>query len=332
MKMGECGMEGLLGAMELMRLNLLSPVILCFFLGVAATLVRSDMRFPEQLYHGLSIYLLLAIGLKGGVAIVASGGEGLWLVLGSGALLSALTPLWCYPLLRRLVGMDGANAAAVAAHYGSVSVVTFLAGSSFMLRIGEPYEGFMPALVAVMEVPSIVVALLLAQNRSASGSDWRGSLHTVLAGKSVFLLLGGLLIGMLSGESGFRKVEAFFVSPFQGLLCLFLLEMGMVASRRFADLGKVGPRLIVFAVLLPVLHALAGMMVAQVCGLSRGGAFIFATLAASSSYIAAPATVRLALPQASPALYLTSSLAITFPFNLTIGIPLYYGMTAWFFG
>jgi hypothetical protein len=321
-----------MSVLELLQLNLLSPVILCFFLGIAATLVRSDMRFPEQLYHGLSIYLLLAIGIKGGVAMVSSPGSGVWIALVAATALSAATPLWCYPILRFLGRMNQANAAAVAAHYGSVSVVTFLAGIAFLQATGESYEGFLPAMVAVMEVPSIVVALLLA-NRSASQERqrWTQSVRTVLTGKSVFLLIGGLIIGLISGEAGLAKVDAFFVKPFQGVLCLFLLEMGMVASRRFGDLRKVGPFLLFFGILVPLLHAILGIYLGQLCGLSRGGAFIFGILAASSSYIAAPATIRLALPQASPALYLPSSLAITFPFNLTIGIPLYYLVSGWMY-
>ena len=317
---------------ELLQLNLLSPVILCFFLGITATLVKSDMRFPEQLYHGISIYLLLAIGIKGGVALVSSPGSGVWIALAAATLLSAATPLWSYPVLRYLGRMNGVNAAAVAAHYGSVSVVTFLAGIAFLQAIGESYEGFLPAMVAVMEVPSIIVALLLANNGTeGQRQPWTRSLRTVLTGKSVFLLLGGLLIGMVSGESGLAQVEAFFVEPFKGVLCLFLLEMGMVASRRFEDLRRVGIFLFLFGILMPLLHALIGTYIGYLCGLSRGGCFILGTLAASSSYIAAPATVRLALPQASPALYLTSSLAITFPFNLTVGIPLYYLLSGIFF-
>jgi hypothetical protein len=319
-----------MSVIELLQLNLLSPVILCFFLGIAATLVRSDMRFPEQLYHGLSIYLLLAIGIKGGVALVASPGSGVWIALIAATALSAATPLWCYPILRFMGRMNQANAAAVAAHYGSVSVVTFLAGISFLQAIGESYEGFLPAMVAVMEVPSIVVALLLAnRSRSSERSSWTQSVRTVLTGKSVFLLLGGLVVGLLSGETGLAKVEAFFVAPFQGVLCLFLLEMGMVASRRFGDLRKVGPFLLAFGILLPAVHAVLGIYIGELCGLTRGGSFILGILAASSSYIAAPATIRLALPEASPALYLTSSLAVTFPFNLTVGIPLYYLISGW---
>ena len=317
---------------DLLQLNLLSPVILCFFLGIAATLVRSDMRFPEQLYHGLSIYLLLAIGIKGGVSLVASPGSGIWIALLVATLLSACTPLWCYPILRYLGRMNRTDSAAVAAHYGSVSVVTFLAGIAFLQALGESYEGFLPAMVAVMEVPSIVIALLLANRKAGDERQpWTASVRTVLTGKSVFLLLGGLLVGILSGENGLAKVDAFFVQPFQGVLCLFLLEMGMVASRRFRDLKKVGGFIIIFGIAVPLLHALLGIYLGSLCGLSRGGAFILGVLAASSSYIAAPATVRLALPKASPAIYLTSSLAITFPFNLTVGIPLYYTLSGWLY-
>lgn len=320
-----------MSAIELLQLNLLSPVILCFLLGIAATLLRSDMRLPEQLYQGLSIYLLFAIGLKGGVAMVSSPSPGMIQVLLVAIAFSALIPLWCYPILRKLGRFSSADAAAVAAHYGSVSVVTFLAGIAFLQALGESYEGFLPAVVAVMEVPGIIVALLLAQRKNPAASSWMGSIKTVMTGKSVFLLLGGLLIGVIAGPQGMAKVEGFFVTPFQGVLCLFLLEMGMVASRRFEDLRKAGFFLLAFAVVIPVVHAIAGIWLGMYLGLSKGGAFILGILASSSSYIAAPATVRLALPQASPALYLTSSLAITFPFNLTIGIPLYFALANWFY-
>jgi len=321
-----------MSVLELLQLNLLSPVILCFFLGIAATLVKSDMRFPEQLYHGLSIYLLLAIGIKGGVAMVEYPGSKVWMALGLAAVISALTPLWTNPVLRFLGKLSPVNSWAVAAHYGSVSVVTFLAGIAFLQALGETYEGFLPAMVAVMEVPSIIIALLMANRTNGDErTSWARSLKTVVTGKSVFLLLGGLVVGMLSGQQGLAQVDAFFVAPFKGVLCLFLLEMGMVASRRFEDLRKAGIFLIAFGILMPVLHAFLGMYLGQLIGLSRGGAFILGVLAASSSYIAAPATIRLALPQASPALYLTSSLAITFPFNLVAGIPLYYLASSWFY-
>ena len=316
-------------AAELIQLNLLSPAILCFLLGIGATMVRSDLRFPEPLYQALSIYLLLAIGLKGGVALSSSGYSGIWLALLAAVLLSAATPLWCYPLLRYLLRFKPVDASAISAHYASVSVVTYLAATAFLHVLNEPYEGFLPSMVALMEVPGIIVALLIIQRGSNARSSWLVSIRSVLVGKSVFLLLGGLVVGMLSGEAGMAKVDAFFVHPFQGVLCLFLLEMGMVAARRFSGFGNVGIPLLLFGLLIPILHAMVGIQVGTMVGLSRGGAFILGTLAASASYIAAPATIRMVLPQANPAYYLTSALAITFPFNLTVGIPLYYLLSGW---
>lgn len=320
-----------MSTIDLIQLNLLSPPILCFILGLLATVVRSDLRFPEPFYQGLSIYLLLAIGMKGGAALSANPGGGIWLVLLAAVLLSAVIPLWAFPMLRFLGKMNTADAGAVAAHYGSVSIVTFLAGTAFLDAMRVPYEGFLPAVVALMEIPGIVVALLLIQRFSGKRTAWTESVVTVVTGKSVFLLLGGLGVGLLSGPAGLVKVEPFFVHPFYGALCLFLLEMGMVTARRFGDFRKVGWFLLGFAFVMPMLHALLGIYIGQLCGLSRGGAFILGTLAASASYIAAPATIRLAVPQANPGYYLTASLAITFPFNLTLGIPLYYTFANWIF-
>lgn len=322
----------LMNALELLQLNLLSPVILCFFLGILATMVRSDLRIPESLYQGLSIYLLLAIGLKGGVALATHAGPGMWLALGASVMLSAAIPLWCYPVLRYFGKLRAVDAAAVAGHYGSVSVVTFLAASTFLTQLNQPAESFMVAFVAVMEVPGILVALLVARRATGADAPWFESAKNVLAGKSVFLLLGGIGVGLLAGERGLVKVEAFFVAPFYGVLCIFLLEMGMVASRRFRDLGAMGVPLFLFGVLMPVVNGVLGIWIGEICGLSRGGGFLLGVLAASSSYIAAPATIRIALPEASPALYLTSSLAITFPFNLVVGIPLYYAISGWIYG
>jgi hypothetical protein len=318
-----------MSALELIQINLFSPVILCFFLGIIATLVKSDLRFPEPLYQALSIYLLLAIGMKGGFAIRASTESGILLALVAGMILSAAIPLWAYPILRFMGRFTKADAAAVAAHYGSVSVVTFLAATTFLSAIGVHYEGFFPALVAVMEIPGIIVALLLIGRSREEPTPWLDSFYTVLSGKSVFLLIGGLAVGYVSGEQGMIKVEPFLIAPFHGILCLFLLEMGMLASRRFSDLKRVGKFIIAFGVLMPIANAVIGILVGSLIGLSQGGAFILGTLASSASYIAAPATIRLAVPEASPALYLTSSLAITFPFNLTIGIPLYFTIARW---
>ena len=225
-----------------------------------------------------------------------------------------------YLLARRFLRVGREDAAALAAHYGSVSAVTFLAALTFVQAVGDAAPGFMPTLVALLEVPGIVVALLLAKRREGRLGE---ALHEVLTGKSVVLLLGGLLVGLLSGEEGMKKVEAFFVEPFQGALTLFLLDLGMVAASRLSVLRQVGLRLVLFGVGLALFHGALGVYLGLLVGLGVGGAAVLGAMAASASYIAAPAAVRIALPEANPSLYLTASLAVTFPFNLVLGIPLY---------
>ena len=310
--------------LTVLQANLLSPLVLAFVLGAAATLVRSDLRLPEPLYQSLAIYLLLAIGLKGGVALSQTPAD----VFARPALatlgLGLVTPLFAFAALRRLGGMDAANAAALAAHYGSVSAVTFIAAQDFVAAAGTAGEAFMPALVAILEVPAILVALMLVQ-----GGAWQVALREVLSGRSIVLLLGGLLIGYAIGPAGFAPVEPFFVGGFKGALTLFLLEMGLVAARRLRDLRQVGFTLLGFGLLAPLAHGALGVYLGWLAGLSTGGCAVLGAMAASASYIAAPAAVRLALPQANPAYYLTASLGITFPFNLTLGIPLYLAQARW---
>lgn len=319
-----------MSTLELVQLNLLSPIVLAFVLGMVATLVRSDLKFPDELYTALSIYLLLAIGLKGGAALAETplrefGGPALATLA-----LGIAIPLWSYAIVRRLGKMSVADAAAIAAHYGSVSVVTFIAALSFLDAARVSYEGFLPTLVAVLEVPAIIVALLLARLRSGAGrGSWGTVLHEVMAGRSIILLLGGLVIGALSGAAGLAKVKPFFVDPFQGALVLFLLEMGMVAARRFRDLPKAGVFLLAFGMVMPLLHGALGVWMGSLVGLSMGGSMVLGVMAASASYIAAPAAVRIALPEANPGYYLTAALAITFPFNLTVGIPVYFAIAQW---
>lgn len=315
--------------LDMLAANLLSPIILAFVLGVIASLVRSDLRLPEALYNGLSIYLLLAIGLKGGVELNKTplgdfvGPALLTLVLG------LLTPVVAYNVLRRLGGFDRVNASAIAAHYGSVSAVTFIVANTFGTMTGQAPEGFMPALVAILEVPAIVVALMIAFTRDKRAGSWQDALHEVLAGRSVVLLVGGLLIGLAVGPARFEPVAPFFVSGFQGALVLFLLEMGIVAARRLKDLREVGAFLIGFGILLPILHGVLAVWLGGLVGLSVAGSAVLGAMVSSASYIAAPAAVRIALPEANPTYYLTASLGITFPFNVTLGIPLYYAVAEW---
>jgi hypothetical protein len=298
-------------------------MVLAFALGVLATLVHSDLKVPDALYDTLAIYLLLAIGLKGGVALSDARLAEVALPALAAVLLGVGIPVWCFLILRHLGRFDRANAAAVAAHYGSVSAVTFIACLAFLQKIGVAYEGFVPALVAVLEVPGIVVALLLARRGEAR---WGETLRELMTGKSVVLLAGGLLIGWISGRDGFAPVAPLFEGLFRGALVLFLLEMGLVAARRFRDLRRAGPFLLAFAIVMPVAHAALGVTLGTLAGLSLGGATVLGILAGSASYIAAPAAVRIALPEANPSLYLTASLAVTFPFNLAVGIPLAHAL------
>lgn len=318
--------------LDLLLANLLSPIILAFVLGVIASLVRSDLRLPDALYNALSIYLLLAIGLKGGVELNKTPiGE----FIGPALLtlfLGILTPIIAYNVLRRLGRFDRVNASAIAAHYGSVSAVTFIVAITFGTMTGRAPEGFMPALVAILEVPAIVVALMIAFTRDKRAGSWQDALHEVLAGRSVILLMGGLLIGLAVGPSGFEPVAPFFVNGFQGALVLFLLEMGIVAARRLKDLREVGAFLVGFGILLPIVHGLLAVWLGGLVGLSMAGAAVLGAMVSSASYIAAPAAVRIALPEANPTFYLTASLGITFPFNVTLGIPLYYTFAEWFIG
>ncbi len=322
---------------EILATNLLSPVVLAFALGALATLIKSDLEFPEPLYQALSIYLLLAIGLKGGAALAVTPMSVVWAPAAMTLFLGALTPVTAFVILRFVGKMDQVNAGALAAHYGSVSAVTFLAAIAFAEATGAPAEGFMPALVALLEVPAIGVGLLLARMGTRSSDDapsqdpqgtptWMLAVHEVLTGRSIVLLVGGLVIGWISGPVRMSEVEPFFTAIFPGVLSLFLLEMGLVAARRLRDLKKTGLFLVLFGTLVPVLHGALGVWGGTLAGLSVSGAAVFGTLVASASYIAAPAAVRVALPEAKPSLYLTASLGITFPFNLVVGIPIFFAM------
>ncbi len=326
-------------------LSLSSPMVLAFLLGIMATLVRSELRIPDQLYAALTIYLLFAIGLKGG-AHLAGVPFADFARPGAAAIgLCVAIPLWSYFLLQRLGGFSRIDAAAIAAHYGSVSAVTFGASLAFLDQMKVGHEAFLPALLAIMEVPAIIVALLLAGRRrepttgpsgpgfpAAGPQAWGRVLHELLTGKGVVLLLGGLAIGLLSGKTGFDQVSPFFETPFRGVLTLFLLEIGLVTGRRLGELRSAGFFLCGFALVMPILHGLLGVWLGRWAGLGVGGATVLGTLAASASYIAAPAAVRVALPEANPAFYLTASLAITFPFNVVLGIPAYFAFARWLLG
>lgn len=308
--------------------NLTSPIVLFFALGLVAALVRSDLTVPEAFAKGLTIYLMLAIGFKGGAAVAKNGITPEFLVTaGVGILLGLAIPVIAHQLLTRLRLLDNVNAAAVAAHYGSVSIVTFVAGTSLLGSLGVDYDGYMIAVTAIMETPAIIVGLWLA-NSGMQGDEKAGFskdlMHEVLLNGSVVLLMGAFVIGFVSGEPGMKAVSAFVDAPFKGILCLFMLDMGLLAGRRLAAARLLTPSLVTFGVLMPLVSATLALGMSLALGLSVGTGTLLMTLAASSSYIAVPAAMRIALPQANPAIYVTLSLAVTFPFNLSLGLPLYY--------
>jgi len=310
--------------------NLLSPMVLSFALGLGAALARSGLSVPEAVAKALSIYLLFAIGFKGGVAVAEHGADAaLFASLGAGIALSALIPLVAFTILRVMTPFGRTDAAAVAAHYGSISIVTFVAASAALTDRGLEHEGFMVAVAAAMEAPAILVALLLVQGGGPARNRARTKLDGTLLGEvalngSIVLLVGAFLIGWITGAEGMGEIEGFITDPFKGVLCLFLLDMGLVAGqglRRGA--GRLGLGAIAFGLIMPLIGGAIALVPALLIGLSVGGTALLVTLAASASYIAVPAAMRIALPEAEPSIYLTLSLGVTFPFNLVIGIPLY---------
>ncbi len=322
--------------LEILKTNLISPIVLAFLLGIIARLLKSELSLPKDLYASLSIYLLLALGLKGGVELSESSFQAIaWPALVTIAL-GCFTPISAYFLMRKIGRFNQIDAAALAAHYGSVSAVTFIAANQFVTSLNASAEGFMPTLVTLLESPGILVALAIGamKREKLLGSSQivkskKALLHEIFTSRSMVLLLGGLLIGFLVGKKAYEPVKPFFDTGFKGALVLFLLEMGIVAGARFADLKKVGAALVSLGILIPILHGSIGVILGTWAGLSVGGATVLGAMAASASYIAAPPAVRMTLPEANPTYYLTASLAITFPFNLVAGIPLYFKLASY---
>ena len=308
---------------ELLSLNLGSPAVLAFALGLIAALLKSDLRFPESVTSLLSSYLLLAIGIKGGIQIRKADLGDLALPMVVTLVIGIIAPLVAYYGARRFVRLDVANAASIAAHYGSVSAVTFTAAESFTQAAGTIDEGYMAALVALLEVPGIVVAMVIA-SLVMGALPLKKAIHEVVTGKSVMLLIGGIAIGLIASTESMVKVEPFFLGLFPGVLCLFLVDLGTLAGQRLSTLRSAGWRIVAFAVAIPILFGALGVVGGTLAGLSVGGAAVLGAMAGSASYIAAPAAVRVGLPQADLGLSLGAALGMTFPFNLAIGIPLYH--------
>jgi hypothetical protein len=324
---------------ELLKANLLNPIALSFALGIVAKLIRSEFSLPKDIYTGLSIFLLFGLGLKGGVELAESSFSAIVAPVGVTLLLGVITPLTAFATLRYLGRFSDSDAAGIAAHYGSVSAVTFIAAQNFIQGLQAtdpsipPIEGYMPTLLAVLESPGIHIALAIGAIKTAKPDQKVGEvLHEVLTARTMVLLVGGLIIGALIGHKNWEVIQPFYDSKgaiFRGALCLFLLEMGIVAGSRLGDLKKVGPFLLAFGIGWPIVHGALGAWLGTMAGLSVGGATVLGTMAASASYIAAPPAVRVTLPDANPTLYLTSSLAITFPFNILFGITIYYRVAQW---
>lgn len=322
--------------MEILHLigqNLLSPAILFFVLGMIAGIIKSDLDVPESISRYLSIYLMMAIGFKGGVAIAETAdfnGEVISTII-AGVVIGFLQPFIGYAMLKATTKLDSPTAAAVAAHYGSISMVTFVTASSFLQANEVVYAGYIVAVLALMEAPAILSGLFIA-HRSAPETIEAGEVATPKLSREIFtngailLLTGSFLVGWITGTQGMAKVEGFLVEPFQGILALFLLDMGLLVSRQLHHLKEFTFSLVAFGIYMPLMGAAVGLGCSYVIGLDVGTGMLFTVLTASASYIAVPAAMRLALPQAKAAIYVPMSLAITFPFNIALGIPLYYAL------
>jgi uncharacterized protein len=304
--------------------GVLSPPVLFFMLGAAAALLKSDLEIPAPIGKALSLYLMVAIGFKGGLMLATGDTSSLVPLALAGVAVSFLLPLVAFPLLRRTTRLAAVDAAAVAAHYGSVSVVTFVTAASFLESASIAYAGGLVAILALMETPAIVSGLLLARQGAQARIETGKALREAAFSGSVLLLVGSLLIGFVCGVRGITTLAPVLVTPFQGVLAFFLLDMGLIAARRLTAFRSAGPGLWAFGVYMPLIGAAVGIALAWSLGLGVGDGTLFAVLCASASYIAVPAAMRQALPQADPAVYVPLSLGLTFPFNVIVGIPLYH--------
>lgn len=314
-------------ALALAQNNLLSPMVLFFALGFLAAAAKSDLVFPEAVAKALSLYLLIAIGFKGGVIVAERGVDTtMAMAITAGFILSAVIPFIAYGILSRISSLPRIDVAAVAAHYGSISIVTFVASTSALDALGIKYEGYLVAVAAIMESPAIIAALILSRGSRdpAEAGQTDGLMREVLLNGSIVVLTGAFIIGWITGPGGFEQIGSFIVDPFKGVLCLFLLDMGLIAGRGIQRSAKeLRPPVILFGLFMPLIGASIALAGALAIGLDAGSSALLMTLAASASYIAVPAAMRVALPEARPAIYLTLSLGITFPFNLIVGIPTY---------
>jgi len=311
---------------------ILDPVVLFFILGAVAGLLKSDLRVPQSFYNTISLYLLISIGIKGGIELYHSDADSVVIPILATLLLGVIITNLAKFMLDKTNKFNAADAISIATHYGSVSAVTFAVVISYVKSQGIAYENYMTVLLVMLEIPAIITGVILAAKASNKANNNIGVIiKEVFLGKSILLIVGGILIGYTVGYTDNKQINFFFFDLFKGFLCLFMLEMGIITSERIKDLKKVGLTLIAFGVVMPLISATLGILTGVFCGLSQGGTTILAAMAASASYIAAPAAMRLALPEANPTFSLTAALGITFPFNVILGIPLYSYLTALFY-
>lgn len=310
---------------------MIDPVILFFLLGAAAGLLRSELRLPAAVYELVTIVLLLSIGLKGGIELARQPFGTLVPQMLAVVVMGFALALLAFPVLRYIGRLARADAASIAAHYGSVSVGTYAVAVAYLGSREVAFEEHMPLLLVLLEVPAILVGIVLARGFSR-GTRWDSVAHEVFGGKGIVLLMGGLFIGWIAGPDGLSSIEPLFFDLFKGILALFLLEMGLITAAQIGGLRRHGLFLVAFGIAMPLFSGLVGAGLGAVIGLSLGGTAMLATLAASASYIAVPAAMRMSVPDANPTLSLAASLGVTFPFNVLLGIPIYYSFATWIHG
>lgn len=303
--------------------NLTSVAVLVFVFGFLAARLKSDVRIPEAAYQLISIYLLFGIGLKGGNALKEVSFDSFWIAAATTLALGVVIPLCAYVALKLIKKLSPIDRGAIAAHYGSTSLVTFSAALLFLENNGLEVEGYATALLTLLEIPGLIVGVYLGSRFGHKQVAWNKTLMEVATGKTVLLLVGGLIIGSITSINGYEKVTPFFIDLLNGFLVLFLLHLGYLAGSNWFEIKKVGAPLAVFGTLFPLTAGALGVSAGTFIGLSVGGSAILGVLCASASYIAAPAAVGIGLPEANASLALTSSIGITFPFNLVLGIPIY---------
>ena len=317
---------------DLLITNLLQPIVLAFLLGTLAGAIKSELELPEAVIKLLAIYLLFSLGITGGRELAKADFDSIWSISGVTVLMTFGIPTLAYVITRRLGKMDISNSAAIAAHYGSVSTATFFASMSFATAMGTPAEGYLAAAVAFMEfgvIYSLVIARVAMGKADGKQIQAADLFLSVIRGRGILLLVGGMIIGMIATDKQWQQISPFYEGLFRGMLMLFLLELGMTAARQIKAFREVGAFMAGFGILMPIIHGIIGVSLASFAGLSVGGAFVFGAICASASFIDAPAACRASLPQANPGIYLTSSLGVTLPFNLLVGLPLYYQYAKW---